>query len=255
LTAYYEQSMFSPLVREFTGGSDFHNFGYWHPQTRSYQQACHELLDRLLALAPDGVDHVLDVACGKGETTAYVAGRTGARLLTGIDYSEKALQIAKTKTEAAAFMRMDATALQFADEVFDLVLCVEAAFHFNTREGFFAEARRVLRPGGRLVVADVLATREAESRRRGRTAANYLEGLEAYGELLRRTGFEVVALQDVTRECWHGHYHAVSRFAHTKLLAKQLSAEQLWRFLQPNLQRVPDLTCYLFAAGERAARH
>jgi ubiquinone/menaquinone biosynthesis C-methylase UbiE len=54
---------------------------------------------------------------------------------------------------------MDATHLAFADRVFEQILCVESAFHFQTRAQFFAEAYRVLKPGGAVVLWDMLFRR------------------------------------------------------------------------------------------------
>jgi ubiquinone/menaquinone biosynthesis C-methylase UbiE len=45
---------------------------------------------------------------------------------------------------------MDAARLAFADAQFDAVICVEAAFHFDTRAAFLREALRVLKPAGAL---------------------------------------------------------------------------------------------------------
>jgi SAM-dependent methyltransferase len=78
------------------------------------------------------------------------------------------------------------------------VLCVEAAFHFDTRERFLREALRVLRPGGWLALSDLLMTRGTPLV----PAANHLRSLEEYAALLRRCGFVDVRVQDATRETW-----------------------------------------------------
>jgi ubiquinone/menaquinone biosynthesis C-methylase UbiE len=153
-----------PLVTETFGR--FVHWGYWdHPERADdtpadFAQAAARLSRRLVALA--GVragQRVLDVGCGFGGTLADLNDRHDALELVGLNVDPRQLGRAHSLLTPRAGNRIylvvgDACRLPFADASFDAVLCVEAIFHFASRQRFFAEARRVLRPGGRLVLSD-----------------------------------------------------------------------------------------------------
>ena len=71
---------------------------------------------------------------------------------------------------------MSATELKFADESFDNIICVEAAFHFVTRKKFLKAAFRMLKPRGQIVLPDVLSAKHREEHAALRCAANCVPG-------------------------------------------------------------------------------
>ncbi len=96
---------------------------------------------------------VLDLGCGTGRHSAWLASAGAA--VTGVDFSEGMLAEARRKpgAEAIRFVVHDLRRpLPFAAE-FDLVVSGLVLEHLGDLDGFFAEARRVLRPGGRAVVS------------------------------------------------------------------------------------------------------
>ncbi|MFZ0499131.1 MAG: methyltransferase domain-containing protein [Steroidobacteraceae bacterium] len=109
------------------------------------------------SLAPG--DRVLDVACGSGLVTfsaAHAVGPTG-RIL-GIDLSGQMIAAARRRAEQrqvsnASFARMDAETLSLPDGSFDVVLCCLGLMYVPDPEKAVREMKRVLRPGGRLVIS------------------------------------------------------------------------------------------------------
>lgn len=108
----------------------------------------HQLVDRL-SLSED--DHVLDVGCGTGETSTYVAEQVNR--VDGIDHSAPQLTRANEKQPETRFLCADAEHLPFPDDTFDAVVSVGAVIYFPDPVAALAEARRVTRPDGSILVA------------------------------------------------------------------------------------------------------
>jgi SAM-dependent methyltransferase len=95
---------------------------------------------------------VLEVACGTGQGVGYLASL--ARSITAGDCSAPIIDLARRHYGSRfQFQRFDAQDLPFPDQRFDILLNFEALYYIPDVDRFFREARRVLRPGGRLLIA------------------------------------------------------------------------------------------------------
>jgi len=97
---------------------------------------------------------VVEVGCGTGhwlQELARSAGGSGERTIAGVEPSAEMIARARTAAPDALLVRARAEALPWRDASFDRVYCVNALHHFSDRARFFAEARRILKPGGALL--------------------------------------------------------------------------------------------------------
>jgi ubiquinone/menaquinone biosynthesis C-methylase UbiE len=114
----------------------------------------------LLDILPS--DRVLDLGCGTGVLTSKIAGQMDADkggFCVGIDAAAKMISVARRKRGSRA-CRFDVAAaedLPYEDEFFDAVVSSLFFHHvpLDLKEKALLEARRVLRPGGRLIIADM----------------------------------------------------------------------------------------------------
>lgn len=114
----------------------------------------------LLRLSPE--NRILDLGCGTGVLTRMIADQLEPKaggIAVGIDAAARMIQVARKKraSEACRFEVAAAEALHFADETFDSVVSSLFFHHLplDLKEKSLAEAWRVLRPGGRLIIADM----------------------------------------------------------------------------------------------------
>jgi ubiquinone/menaquinone biosynthesis C-methylase UbiE len=202
-------------------------------------------MEKLLSFIPHKHGSILDVACGTGASTRYLQKYYSPRDTIGINISEKQLGIAREIAPRCTFARMDATDLKFENSIFDAVICVEAAFHFDTRELFFREACRVLKPGGHLVLSDILMNLEAEKRRKFRNEKNYVQDLREYSAVVGKAGFQDIAVVDATEQCWREHFRRVVRYFHDQFYFRQIDRKELGAMLDNSYRLVPDMEYYI----------
>lgn len=158
------------------------NWGLWDAATPDLDAACTTLvrhLARLAGLAPQS--RLLDVGFGFGDQLIEWCRCADVQRCEGINICPEQTAVARERVAQAGFadrVRVqvgDAVALPFGSSAFDAVIAVECAFHFASRAAFFREARRVLAPGGRLVLADFIGIDAPGKRQRlaQRIAARY----------------------------------------------------------------------------------
>lgn len=246
----HDDSLVSP-TGEYFEGSHFANYGYWEPVTRSAKESCENLMERLLAFIPDKSGRILEVACGLGATTRHMLRYFPAELMTAIDITPKNLEVARRLCPGVDFRHMDATLLEFPNESFDVVISVEAAFHFATRERFLREVRRVLKPGGRIVLADVLHEKWADHLSRLLHAENFVRDPQVYGHVLKRAGFDDLRVEDVTEQSWTRSNAAGVRFLCEKYRSGAVDQKTFNRYMIVRLSRLFSTRYYVLATATR----
>ncbi|WP_298457418.1 class I SAM-dependent methyltransferase [uncultured Cellulomonas sp.] len=143
---------------------------------------------RLYAATVAGVDlrgaDVLEVGSGRGGGASWLSRYAGPRSTTGLDFSAAAVALATRHRRGPGlrFVRGDALALPFPDASFDAVVSVESSHCYPSVPRFLAEVRRVLRPGGHLLLADL---------------RNH-DDVVVLRDQLAGSGLELVELEDVT---------------------------------------------------------
>jgi SAM-dependent methyltransferase len=143
---------------------------------RHFQNLTTLFIPALLEAADLGPQmRVLDIATGPGYVAAAAAER-GAKVV-GVDFSSSMVAQARQQFPAITFQQGDAEALPFPDSSFDAVLISFGLLHFARPEQALAEARRVLRPGGRVAFSVWARPEEAVG------FGIILRAIEAYGKL------------------------------------------------------------------------
>lgn len=168
---------------------------------------------------------VLDVGCGNGVQTNFIANHYRPRFITGIDLNRLNVLIAnreKTRLDLSRvfFLIDDAQNMKkIDDQSFDVVINIESAFHYPDKQAFLNEVSRVLLPGGRFLIADILTTRRPRYRRgkiwKSKMTLNHWS-LDQYMDGLKNARLVVEDTENITDRVIKGFNNYRSYFRQTK---------------------------------------
>jgi len=210
---YYDQTVFDYRVVWLNDENRAIHFGYTDQPGMDHAQALVRLNE---VMAERGEihkgDHVLDAGCGQGGSSMWMAKNIGAKT-SGISpvpgQIEKAKRLAATRdlTDQCEFIVGDYRATPFPDEHFDVVWACESLCHADHKIDFYKEAYRILKPGGRLIIAEYLRTGRPLSQKGEKMIHTWLDGwairdidtLQEHEQHVREAGFGKFEPEEITR--------------------------------------------------------
>lgn len=190
------------------------HYGFWDEGTRNRDAA---LLNQNRWMADalelkDG-DVVLDAGCGVGGTAIWIAERYRVHV-QGISLMENQIELAQKSNadrnvaDRVTFSVQSYLETDFADGAFDKAYAMESMCHAESKAEFLAEMRRLLKPGGRLVVQDVFRAARDLSAREARYLGDWLKGWAVPNMLTvvdfkrsaEEVGYRILGDEDVTEK-------------------------------------------------------
>lgn len=110
----------------------------------------------------DGTTTVLDVGCGIGGPSTWIAQRFGPKRILSLEYCWSSVRAANERPANGAvrpsFLQGDAHHLPVGDGTIDVIFNLESALHYADKKRFVRECARILRPGGTLCLGDITTT-------------------------------------------------------------------------------------------------
>jgi len=225
------------------------NLGYW-PGAKEIGEAQIALVHLLAGCAPDLAGaRVLDVGSGLAGAAIILASHYGAQVdcLNVVEqqvfWSKEMVRMHGLENRVRVHVG-SACDMPFADGAFDVVFCLEAAHCFADKPRFLAESRRVLRPGGRLLMADAVATSQNYLLRWEWLAQLPLVTWSDWRGFILASGLDLEEERSITGEVYPGFMQWLDREQPRDRLLRRLIRrawlkESGWRRRVGSLARLP----------------
>lgn len=166
---YYNETSFDYKLIFFRKNDFSMNYGYRDRNVKKRIEGSSRLYEIISQKIDINKNHnILDAGCGFGEASIWMANNIGCKV-TGIslveNQIEKARKHAKEKNvpDKTKFIMADYTKTNFPDNSFDRIIAIETICHLEDKTDFYKEAYRILKPGGKILVAEYCLIRDSKT--------------------------------------------------------------------------------------------
>ncbi len=188
------------------------HYGFWDNTTANLREALVNMNRKVAEyVAINNGDYVLDAGCGVGGSSIFLANNYNCTT-KGITLSDKQVATCRNNalkhgaSEKCSFEVQSYLSTNFPDNTFDVVWGIESVCYAYDKADFLKEAYRILKPGGRVVVADFFSTKIADDSPEAALMNKWTDtwAIKAYAEeeefwnKLHQAGFTACKKQDVT---------------------------------------------------------
>jgi tocopherol O-methyltransferase len=213
---YYDQTRFDYNIAWLNEENLAVHFGFYDRKHQVHEQALQNTNKVLSSLAAvQAGDCVLDAGCGKGGSAFWLAHHKQAKVIgispvkTQIEEARSYCQQKGLSTEVS-FMVGDYCQVPLPEASFDVIWACESLCHAQQKAKFYQEAYRLLRPGGRLIIAEyVRQSRNLTNAQESllldwlnRWAIPDIDTTEEHHAHLQEAGFNLIQIDDYTPYTW-----------------------------------------------------
>jgi len=141
-------------IKEFTKAAEVYETGH-----AGIYEMCKDDYPYISSeLDKEDYQDLLDCGCGTGPMISLLYEKDASKHYTGLDITPRMIEVGKSKNlEGVDWIVGDCENLPFEENSFDVIICSNSFHHYPNPQKFFDSVRKVLRPGGRLILQDYTA--------------------------------------------------------------------------------------------------
>ena len=203
------------IFQQFYGRNYMLHYPFYRKPKEDLLQCQKNLTDYCLSKLPSLYrKSVIEIGCGNGVHTIYILREHNPGYITGVDINPSNIFIAQEEKQKGSLERVDFLVdnahelSHIKDSSVDVVISIESAFHYPDKPLFLEQMRRVLKPAGCFVIADILNRKVKSKLTAGvwqkRMNLNHWT-LYQYMNAMKRAGLEITRVEDISKAILKGY--------------------------------------------------